>query len=263
MGINKKGEECKVNVFHLNAEAKKPAKFDRLAALNGKHSITELHQSVRDALERSAIDSDFIEELFEDRVIFWSGDQLFEVPYLIDSNDIATITGIPIPVERVVEFIPMTNQATGEAMKDLIINALKAAGVKTDGLSEDQLLAEYSKIQANAVPSGDTPTGDSANDADDDSPAAIIANAIKPLVDKIDGLEIKLNAAGDEELNRLAEIVGNSDKYPGIDADDAKKLGLEKVKAMAANCQFAFGLNPTIMTQNQDDRFKAPTAMPS
>lgn len=251
VAVNRQGDECKVDEFEINDEL--PVEIATVV----NQSFSEVHKSVGEALERSAIDASWIEELFDDRVVFWSKDQLFEVPYVIDDNDLATIVGIPLPVERSVTFTPKTNQSEGNAMRELMLNALAAAGITVNAdISDDELLAKYNEIQANQSDS------DSSGAGDDNGIADVVANALKPLVTKIEGLESKINQSDDAELERLAGVVANSGKYPALDADSAKLLGVDKLKEMAANCAPAFGVSPIINQGNSGEGFKAPTAMP-
>lgn len=221
-------------------------------------SMSDVHQSVMDALERSAFDAHWIEELFSDTVIFWSKDQLFKVPFVIDESGLATIVGIPLPVERNVTFTPKTNRLEGEAMKEMIVNALAAAGIQTDGLDEDALLKAYSQLQANQ-----SDGEDAASAGDDNGVAEVVANAMKPLTAQIEGLTAKLNSVEQTEIDSLAALIANSNKYPALDVDSLKTLGVDKLKEMAANCAPGFGLSPVINAgSGQNEQFSAPADMP-
>ena len=55
----------------------------------------------------------------------------------------------------------------------------------------------------------------------------------------------------------------NSGKYPGLDEESAKLLGLEKLKEMAANCGVSYGVSPMVNNKsNTDEAFQAPSDMP-
>ena len=116
-------------------------------------------------------------------------DQFFTVPYSI-GNGVAVIAGIPQPVEQAGFKLKTNSNPEGKQVdkfKELAVNALKAAKVPTEGLTDDQLLAEYSKLQVNA---------DDDKGSDSDAPADIksaIAEALKPLADQIK--EIQKSAA--------------------------------------------------------------------
>ena len=257
VAVNRQGDECRVEQFTVDAGEKV---ITRIAA---NQSFSDVHKAVSDALEKSAIDADWIEELFTDRVIFWSKEDLFEVPFVIDDEGIATIVDIPLPVERNVTFTPKTNHSEGDAMRELMLNALAAAGITVNAdISDADLLAQYNALQA------DQSDSDGGGAGDDKGIAEVVANAVaeatKPLTAQIEGLQAKMNSADDAELDRLADLVGNSDKFPGLDVEGAKKLGVDTLKSMAANCAPAFGVSPLVNAGQggADERFSAPSDMP-
>lgn len=132
-------------------------------------------------------------------------------------------------------------------MRDIMIEALAKAGVTVNAdISDAELLAKYNELKDG----GDVQTA--------------VNEAIKPLIEKVDGLEAKMNEADDTELSRLADLVGNSDKFPGLTVDAAKTLDVETLKSMAANVHSAFGVSPVFSGNNDDtsDAFTAPTEMP-
>lgn len=230
-----------------------------LNELRNNQSLSKLHESVGEALERSAVEVDWIEELFTDRVIFRSKDQLFEVPYVVDDEGIVTIVGIPLPVERNVTFTPKTN-SEGDAMRELMLNALAAAGITVNAdISDADLLAKYNELQTTQTDSNGEGAGD------DKGIAEVVANALQPLTEKIGDLEAKLNAADTAKKESLIQTVVNSGKHPGLEADDLKDLGVETLKKMAANCQTGYGLSPIVNGDQGgiNDDHKAPTDMPS
>lgn len=256
VAVNRQGEKHRVDTHDLN-NINEP-----LAGNNENQSFDEIHQSVTEALERSAIDADFIEKLFpfDGRVIFRSRDQFFEVPFVIDEQGFATIVGIPLPVERNVTFTPKTN-SKGEAMKELILNALKTAGIETENKSDDELFEAFQGLQANQSDSDDNGAPDNG------ALATVVANAVaaatQPLADQIGNLQTKLDSADVAQLDTLAGIVANSGKYPGLDADSAKLLPIDKLKEMAGNCQTAFGVSPIVNAgSGQNNVPLAPVDMP-
>ncbi len=181
VAVNKDGKELDVLQFNLDQDEE----VKDTTRVVGNQSFTEIHKSVAEALERSAINADWIDELFDDRVIFWSSDQLFEVEYVIDENDLATIVGIPLPVERNVTFTPKTNHLEGNAMKEMILNALTKAGVDVTDMDDAQLFDAYNQLQANRSDDGGNSAGDN------EAIAEVVANAVAPLVEQIEGLTTK------------------------------------------------------------------------
>lgn len=196
----------------------------------------------------------YVVDVVDDQVIFDSSAGYFQVPFRVDDGT-ARIVGIPVSVDRVTTYIPKTNQSKGDAMKDLILNALKEAGIETDGKSDQELFEAYNQLQAKEQ----TPSGGPAGD--DNGIAEAVANALKPLAEKLDGVEKKLNSNDEAETNRLAEIVANSGKYPGMDVDSAKLLPVEKLKELAGNCQSSYGISPIVNGQPAKESL-APADMP-
>jgi len=297
VAVNSEGKECNVDSFEIAAEEIKESesqkKLNSIVKLFG--NVEKSNDSEKQRLKNS-IDSYFneikanaiglsfnditmaIDEELNKRAMITENDylcvidvypedetavyelngDLFTVPYLISDQGQVTIVGIPLRVERNVAYIPKTN-SEGNAMKDLVLNALKEAGVDTEGMDDHQLIEAYNKIQANQSDSDDN----GAND--DNGIAEVVANAVseatKPFVDQVQSLQAQLNSAGEAELNKLAGIVANSGKYPSLDAESAKLLGVDKLKEMAANCQPAYGLSP-VANQFVDTGSSVPADMP-
>lgn len=246
MGVNAAGEKVDVQQALVTIDADQDEEM----------SHSEIRDALDEAIRRPPLRGDWVVEIFEDRVIFWSDELLFSAPYIMDGKT-AKIVGIPLPVDRDVAYTPKTNQK-GDAMKELMLNALKAAEVEVNAdISDADLLAKYDELQA-------TQNSDNSGDAAGDTAdiAAVVANALKPVVEQLDGLTAQINQKVTDELDRLADIVGNSDKYPGLDVDAAKKLGVGTLKGMAANCASAYGVPLSIVNSGKDDENTSSYEMP-
>lgn len=198
-------------------------------------SHDEIRRLLDDAIAKPPLGGDWVVEIFEDVVIFTAGDVLFSAPYIIDGK-IAKIVGIPLPVVRDVNFIPKTN-GKEDVMKELMLKTLAEAGVTVNAeISEEDLLAKYNELVASK----------SSKDEGGENIGDVVTNAVteslKPVTEKLDSLERKINEQGVKEHAEHAEIVGNSDKYAGLDAEVAKKIDPETLKGMAANCGAAYGV---------------------
>lgn len=244
MAVNAQGEECQIERFEIN--------------MNDERG--QSHGDVREAIQQKL--NDFIQrdvwirDIFENEVIYENNDILFSVPYSINEEGIVTIMGIPLTVEREVSYTPKINQK-GDEMKEAIINALKDADIDSTGMDDEALLKAYDSIHANQE--GDEENEEESADDNNEDIATAVANALAPLVEKIDGIESKLNAGANEEHNKYAEIVGNSDKYAGLTVNACKALKTEDLKTMAANCGAAAGIPLT--TNAGSDAFSAPSEM--
>lgn len=263
IGVNAEGEKFEIERFTINEKTNKTEKtniqgyLSKLTDNAEDLSMRARHDAVEEALRSVGLNVHWIEDLFEDTVIFSAGEELFTVPYRIDDNGIVTIVGIPLPVERNVSFVPKTN-SQGEAMKDFILNALKEAGIEVNDLTDEQIFAKYNEhLQANQQKDDDLGEGNDKAEL-----AAVVANALKPLTDKLDGMQTQLNAQSELDAAKAIDVIVNSGKYPGLDAESAKLLGLEKLKEMAANCGVSYGVSPITNHGKTDEAYEAPSEMP-
>lgn len=197
-------------------------------------SHSDIHESLSDAIRKPPFSGDWVVEVYLDKFVFSSNEKYFEAPYSV-VDGAAVIVGVPLEVEREVTFKPQTN-AKGEAMlkefKDMIVNALSAAGIEADGLTDEQLQAKFVEL----------------NDKEADKPEPETNAAIQGLLDQVnslakvvDSVNSKLNADSDAELESLAELVANAGDS-GLEKDELKKLGLESLKKLAANHTVSYGI---------------------
>ena len=107
-------------------------------------------------------------------------------------------------------------------MRELILNALKDAGVETEGLDESQLLAAYNKLNAPAE----------SNENIGALVAEAVNSAVKPLNEKIEALETANNAEAEAEKTALATQVEGLNI--GINKDAALAMGVDGMKSVIA-----------------------------
>ena len=237
MMVNAAGEdECPVHQIEI-------AHSDPIKNDIGTTAITE--QLITDIKDKIAAEWINIIDLFEESAIFETEQGFFTVPWRID-DETARIVGIPVRVDRVVTYTPKINQSETD-MKEMIINALKEAGVDgIDEMSDTQLFDEFQNLNTNA---------------EDSAIADAVSAAVAPLIEQVNELTAQVNAKNEAEHESLVSVIVNSGKYPGLDEDGAKMLPTDKLQAMAANCGHAHGV-PLNANDKQDDSFVAPVAMP-
>ena len=246
MAVNSKGEQVEVHTASLDIE---PEARDMRVNADGA-SFEDIREQLHKQIDGIvAFEWMYITDVFDDEVIFETNQGFFTVPWRLD-EETARIVGIPIRVDKVTTYIPKVN-SKGDIVKELVLNALEAAGIKTEGLDDAALFAAYNELQT--VKPDDASKGDVSE---------IVANAVAPLVKQIKSLEEAQTAGVAAQINEMAELVGNSDKYQGIDVDAAKSIPVETLKAMAANCQTAHGLLAGEFKPNADDGYAAPADMP-
>lgn len=133
-----------------------------------------------------------------------------------------------------------------DPMKDMIINALKAAGKPTDGLNDEALLAAYNEMQKGEKPAKDggeeidPATGkpkkkDTA--ANSDYLKALISAAVNEAVAP---LKEQLQANHDNERKEMRDAV--KAKF-GLSDTAVNAMADEPLKEMFSQCQTTLGLN--------------------
>lgn len=229
--------------------------LNKLRANQMSMSYTQMIEQLELQIKNTvAADYMEIEDVYEDHVIFETGAGYFTVPYTV-SGDSVTLAGIPVRVDKMVEYQPKVNRKTGdEQMKELIINALAEAGISTDGLSDDALFAAYNELVT------------SKKEPDQKTDQADIVNAVNaamaPITEQIKNLTAQVNASAEKAKGDLIQTIVNSKKYPGMTEDAAKLLPVDTLKEMAANCTQAHGIPLNTNADDNSNAFAAPAEMP-
>lgn len=224
--------------------------------------MDQLRPQVREALNVGDDGRCFVKDVFDDVIVVdTASNGYFEIPYVVDDNQ-ARLSGAPIAVNRVISYQPKTNAKGDEDMRDMIINALKAKGIKVEENATDgELLSVYN---ANFAPTSnaDDGNGDGGDSAEGDrnAIAQAVANGLKPLQHQVAALQSQLNTNADAETAVHIKTVVNSGKYPGLDEDVVKALPADAVKKMAANCGQGHGL--PLYTNDGGSNDSVATTMP-
>jgi len=212
---------------------------DNRSMQNNKKSFSQIVSMMMEKLNENSSENQFIwlEEIWDNKVVFEKDQELFEVQYSFNESDQIVFDGVPTKVEKETTFKPVNNEK-GDAMKEMLINALAAAGIKVnEEITDDELMAKYNEMMANQSSS------DSSDDSDDTTDIAeVVANALKPVTDELASIKSTMTANQDAELEQFADVVVNSGKYEGFEKEDLIAMGIDKVKSLAANCQVSMGL---------------------
>jgi hypothetical protein len=248
MAVNSEGKKIKVNKVLIPNEEE--------MSLGKDTSLENIRESVGDAV-RNVVTADWttITDIVGDQVIFETPQGFSQVQWKM-ANGVAVITGIPLRVDQEIIYKPKVNKQEGVSkMKELIVNALKEKGVETEGLTDAELVDKY---QASFTVNKEEEKKEEKNT----DIGEIVANAVKPLFETVKALSLKVNAKEDADKTAMAELVGNSDKYPSITVEQANGLPTETLKGMAASLGDAYGIPLTTNSEGGEDGFAAPSDMP-
>jgi hypothetical protein len=216
MFLNAAGEEQAIETVRIEAGPQDRRSDGWLAnwlrRLVGNGSELSFEQ-ISDGLYRGLPEHAWLREVF-DRYAVWTDREgkLWRQDYSVSSDGSVAWSGHAVEVTRKVSYEPITNRQEGNPMKEMLIAALNAAGIKTDGLNDAQLLSAYN--------------------------AHVGAAAVKPVDEKLTAAnskiaELETNARAEEErqVTTLAtELATNS----SLTVDDLKKLGLKRLQELKA-----------------------------
>lgn len=256
MFVNSDGQEGEVETASLidAANSLKDGLLNKVKFFfthNSDASFDEIYQMLREAI-RAPSGSDvyrYVVTVWPDKFIYEEGNKLFQQKYLIDDNAV-TLVGEPIEVVRKpTEYEVKTNGETNP-MKEKMIAALNAAGVKTEGLTDDQVWDAYNeqmKKPADGKKDDEDPEAEKAKKKDPATNAEEIPAWAKALSEKVDALNTQISANADTERKEMREAV--KAKF-GLSDTAVNAMADEPLKEMFSQCQTSLGLNGAFRQTN-------------
>ncbi len=241
MFLNASGEPEPVEEVRVNTapEDKRSAGLlawvKRLLGNSGSADVSfdAIYSALSSSLQVSNPDS-WLREVF-DKYAVWTDREgkHWKQDYTVSSDGSVAFAGQAVEVTRRVKYEPITNRQEGDQVKDKLLAALNAAGIKTDGLDESQLLAAYNAhVSASAV--------------------APVQAQLTAANSKVAEFEQAARAAADAELTALAsELATNS----VLKADDFKAMGLARCKELKAAGKTAAPITPNSGGGTAGDEF--------
>ncbi|HDV9097967.1 TPA: DUF2213 domain-containing protein, partial [Enterobacter kobei] len=220
-------------------------------AHNSDASFDEIYQMLREAI-RAPSGSDvyrYVVTVWPDKFIYEEGSKLFQQKYLIDDSEV-TLVGEPVEVVRKpTEYEVKTNGETNP-MKEKMIAALNAAGVKTEGLTDDQVWDAYNQ-QMQKKDGG----GPGQAQINSDVITAAVNAALTPLNEKLGKLETQLQANAESDLKTKRDAV--KAKFSFMTEAAINSLSGEALNDMYSQCQTSTPLNPSFQLVNsENDQWK-------
>lgn len=178
------------------------------------------------------------EAIWPDSFVYRDGEQYFKQKYLIDDDGKAVFVGDRVEVVRKpTEYEVKTNGETNP-MKEKMIAALNAAGVKTEGLTDDQVWDAYNQQMQKKEGGGDPGQAQINSDVI----TAAVNAALTPLNEKLSKLETQLQANAESELKTKRDAV--KAKFSFMTEAAINSLAGDALNDLYSQCQTSTGLNP-------------------
>lgn len=256
MFVNADGQEGEVEVASLidAANSLKDGLLNKVKfffAHNSDASFDEIYQMLREAI-RAPSGSDvyrYVVTVWPDKFIYEEGSKLFQQKYLIDDNAVMLV-GEPIEVVRKPTEYEVKTNGEQNPMKEKMIAALNAAGVKTEGLTDDQVWDAYNeqmKKPADGKKDEEDTEADKSKKKDPAANAEEIPAWAKALSEKVDALNTQISANADTERKEMREAV--KAKF-GLSDTAVNAMADEPLKEMFSQCQTSLGLNGAFRQTN-------------
>ncbi|QLK17308.1 DUF2213 domain-containing protein [Raoultella ornithinolytica] len=268
--VNSEGEEVEIEVARLS----EAADCTREGLLNktrffftnaSNFSFDDIQRAISDKLHEGRADDKWLwpESVWPDSFIYRDEAKYFKQKYLIDDDGKAVFVGEPVEVVRKpIEYEIKTN-GENDPMKELIINALQAAGKPTEGKSDAELMDAYNQMKAEEATA--KKKGDEEIDQETGKPKKKeqAANSeempawAKVLTEQVTALNSQINANSDKEKSEKRAAVKLA---MNMSDEEVADLDGKALDAMYAKCQTSFGLNAAF--RNQATNTQSVSEMP-
>ncbi|HDX8801521.1 TPA: DUF2213 domain-containing protein [Klebsiella michiganensis] len=263
--VNSEGEEVEIEVALLSDAADctregllNKTKFFFTNASN--FSFDDIQRAISDKLHEGRADDKWLwpESVWPDSFIYRDEAKYFKQKYLIDDDGKAVFVGEPVEVVRKpIEYEIKTN-GENDPMKELIINALQAAGKPTEGKSDAELMDAYNQLAAEKAaakkegedeidPATDKPKKKEQASNSEEAPAWF-----KPFAEDLAAVKSGLTANSDKEKGEKRAAV--KAKF-GLDDLAVNALDGAALDGLFAQCQTSTGLNGAFRQVNNNDSF--------
>lgn len=205
-------------------------------------SFDDIYQALRMSIKQDDKKWRYVVSVWPDHFVYEEDGEntkpkLFDQKYLI-SDKVVTLVGDPVEVVRKpTEYEVKTNGETNP-MKEKMIAALNAAGVKTEGLTDDQVWDAYNQQMQKKEGGGDPGQAQINSDAI----TAAVNLALKPLTDEISTLKSQLQANAESELKTKRDAV--KAKFSFMTEAAVNSLSGDALNDLYSQCQTSTGLNP-------------------
>ncbi|TDN64251.1 DUF2213 domain-containing protein [Scandinavium goeteborgense] len=264
--VNAEGDEQEIEVANL-ADASdctregmlNKTKFFFTNASN--FSFDDIQRAISDKLREGDAEDKWLwpETVWPDSFIYRNDTKYLKQKYLIDDDGKAVFVGEPVEVVRKPTEYEIKTNGENDPMKELIINALKAAGKPTDGKSDAELMDAYNQMAAEKAAPKETPEEKAAREkkeADDKKAKETATNSddmpawAKLLTERVDTVVNSLNANSDKEKTEQRAAV--KAKF-GMTDLAVNALDGEPLKELFAQCQTSTGLNGVFRQVNSNE----------
>lgn len=214
MFLNSAGQAEQVEVVDADSGPQDRRGAGFLGWLRGLFGNADISfDQITSGLYATLQDGAWVQEVFDRYAVWRDRDgKLWRQDYTVASDGSVAWSGTATEVARKVSYEPITNRQKDDQMKPMLIAALNAAGIKTEGLDDAQLLAAYNTMVSAAA-------------------VAPVQQQLTAANSKV--AEFEANARADED-RQVADLAAELAVNGSLTVEDLKKLGLSRLKELKA-----------------------------
>ncbi|HBN7263421.1 TPA: DUF2213 domain-containing protein [Escherichia coli] len=251
--VNAQGDEMEIQNANLAdaSDLTKEGLFNRTKFFftnASNFSFDDIQRAISDKLREGEAEDKWLwpETVWPDSFIYRNDTKYLKQKYVIDEDGKAVFVGEPVEVVRKPTEYEIKTNGENDPMKELIINALKAAGKPTDGKSDAELMDAYNQMKADEATA--KKKGEEEIDPETGKPKKKESAAnneempawAKLLTEQVTALNSQMNANSDKEKGDMRAAVKAQFKMTDIAVN---ALDGEPLKELFAQCQTSTGLN--------------------
>ncbi len=223
-------------------------------------SFDDIQRAIGDKLREGRADDNWVwpESVWPDTFVYRDDSRYFKQKYIIDDDGKAQFVGEPVEVVRKQPEYEIKTNGENDPMKELIINALQAAGKPTEGKSDAELMDAYNQMKADEAvakknndeeidPATGKPKKKEQASNSEEAPAWF-----KPFADDLAAVKSGLTANSDKEKGEKRAAVKT--KF-GLDDLAVNALDGAALDGLYAQCQTTTGLNGAFRQANNNQSF--------
>ena len=265
--VNAEGDEQEIEIANLadgaDCTREGPWNKTKFFFTNASNfSFDDIQRAISDKLREGRGKDSYLwpESVWPDTFIYRDDAKYFKQKYIIDEGGKAVFVGEPVEVVRKPTEYEIKTNGENDPMKELIINALKAAGKPTDGKSDDELMDAYNQMAAEkAAAKTETPEEKAARekkeaDAKTAKDKATNSEEIpawaQKLAERVDSVVNSLNANSDKEKGEKRAAVKLALNMSDEEVADLDGKALDR---LYANSQKSTGLNGALRQVNSSE----------
>lgn len=267
--VNAQGEQLQIETVKLSEASNcteegfiNKTKFFFTNASN--FSFDDIQRAISDKLREGHGADSYLwpDSVWPDTFIYRDDTKYFKQKYLINDDGTAEFVGDRQEVVRKPTEYEIKTNGANDPMKELIVNALKAAGKPTDGKTDAELMDAYNQMKTETSgPAGETPEQKATRlkkEKDDKAAADLAAKDkannseqapawFKPFADDLAAVKSGLTANSDKEKGEKRAAV--KAKF-GMTDVAVNALDGEPLNELFAQCPTSTGLNSSFRQVN-------------